>query len=139
MANLDAGVALSLIETMDKNIDERKHRGKAYQEYLGKTDQLRLVKHKEGSVCLTQPIIIGGQDARYTAENIRNALNDNGYEINMSYKPLHHKPSFREYLKEPLNYTDQVWDKIIELPCEPSVSFNEVKRISEIILSFVRG
>ena len=139
MANLNAGVALSLLKTIDKNIDARRQRAKAYRGYLDKVDQLRLVEHKKGSVCLTQPIIVGGHDARQTAELIRDALNDNGYEINMSYKPLHLKPSFRPYLKEPLDYTDQVWDKIIELPCEPSVSFNEVKRISEIILSFVRG
>ncbi|MBN4079057.1 DegT/DnrJ/EryC1/StrS family aminotransferase [Beggiatoa alba] len=136
MGNIDASIALVLLKTLDKNIESRRLKVRAYRDLLGGVDWLRLVEHQEGSVCLTQPLIIIGSNASQITRKIRNALNDSGYEINTSYTPLHHKAQYNKYCKGILLHTDQVWDKILELPCEPLVSMKDIEKISRIIKSF---
>ena len=135
MANLDAGVALSLVKTLEENIKSRRKRVCAYQELLGGESRLGLVKHEKGSACLTQPMVLHGPHAKHIVDRLFAALNDKGFEINKSYTPLHLKHKFQKFQKNRLPYTEHVWESILELPTEPSVSLKDIKRISRIVLS----
>jgi perosamine synthetase len=135
MANLDAGIALSLLKTLDENIRSRRQRVCAYHELLGQDTRLRLVRHEQGSACLTQPIVMKGPNAKQVVDRLFSKFNDSGFEINKSYTPLHLKRKYQQFQKKPLPYTDQVWENILELPTEPSVSLHDVERISRIIIS----
>jgi dTDP-4-amino-4,6-dideoxygalactose transaminase len=61
------------------------------------------------------------------------ALTREGYEVQGSYVPIHLIPAYESYIRDPLPNAERIWPDLIELPCEPSVRFDDVERIAAII------
>ncbi|MGH7783000.1 MAG: DegT/DnrJ/EryC1/StrS family aminotransferase, partial [Candidatus Binatia bacterium] len=134
MANLNAAVAVSLMQTLRDNIAARRARVHAYREMLGADQRLTLVPHRIGSACLTQVVRVVPQrrgDERSAA--LIEALRSAGYEVQGSYIPIHLLPHYQQLFKKPLRQSERVWSDLVELPCEPDVSFDEVARIVAVI------
>ncbi len=134
MANLNAAVALTLVRSLSENVNARRERVRAYQKLLGTEPRLRLIPHQPGSACLTQVIqVLGrGRDSDLSAVVIE-ALAREGYEVQGSYIPIHLIPAYESYARDSLPNVERVWPDLIELPCEPDVSFDDVERITTIV------
>jgi len=135
MRNLDAAVALTLLDTLDDNLGARSVRVAAYQHLLAGEAGVTLVPHRSGSACVTQVLQIarGGVDARRLISVLRAA----GYEANDSYKPLHLQPDFARFAPKPLTNAERLWGALVELPCEPSVSLRDVGHICTLVRATV--
>lgn len=134
MANLSAAVAASLIETLQENIVARRARARAYRALLGGDERMQLVAHRNGSAFLTQVVrILPFRRDDDAASRVIGALNDAGYEVQGSYVPIHLLPGFEQYKWRALNHTENVWEDLIELPCEPGVDLSHVERIAAIV------
>ena len=139
MANLNAAVAASLIHTLRENIAARRARVRAYQQLLGNDERLALIPHRSGSACLTQVVrVLSKSRARDRASDAVKALAAAGYEIQGSYVPVHLLGSFPQCVWDRLPYSERVWSDLIELPCEPSVDFDDLERIAAILAATVR-
>jgi len=133
MANLDAAVAASLLDTLDANLAARRARVNAYRELLSDEAACALVPHAEGSACLTQLVsFYGGEPVALRAVR---TLREAGYEAVRSYRPLHLQPAYRDYARGSLPTAEQIWPSLVELPCEPTVRMCDVRRIAEIVKS----
>jgi dTDP-4-amino-4,6-dideoxygalactose transaminase len=140
MANLQAAVALSLVQTLDENIAGRRARVDAYRELLGNEVGLELIPHRAGSACLTQVVRVPSKKRGHdTASALIAALGDHGFEVQGSYVPLHLLGSIKGCVWDALPRTERVWADLIELPCEPSVRLSEVERISSVVAGFCRA
>lgn len=134
MANLDAEVALTLLDRLDGDLSARRARVDAYVAALASEPRVSLIPHRPGSACLTQVICVdpdrpeGGSDVK-----VIGALREAGYEIERSYTPLHLRPEFAHLDRGALAESDRVWRSLVELPCEPSVALADVTRIGTII------
>jgi dTDP-4-amino-4,6-dideoxygalactose transaminase len=134
MANLNAAVAISLLQTLRENINSRRARVRAYHDLLGGTERLELIGHRNGSACLTQVVRVlprrRGDDlaARVIADLCRE-----GYDVQGSYVPIHLLPAYERCVWDRLSHAERVWSDLIELPCEPSVGLDHVQRIAEIV------
>jgi dTDP-4-amino-4,6-dideoxygalactose transaminase len=134
MANLNAAVAVSLIRTLRENITARRARVDAYRELLGAENGLTLIPHRVGSACLTQVVrILPKRRSEDSAWEIIQALGRAGFEVQGSYVPIHLLPRYRQWCKVPLAHAEQVWSDLIEMPCEPSVSFAQVERMAAVV------
>jgi dTDP-4-amino-4,6-dideoxygalactose transaminase len=134
LSNLNAAVALSLVQTLDANIAARRARVKAYKELLRAEPCLKLISHRPGSACLTQVVqLLPGRDGEDRSARLVAALRQAGYEVQGSYVPLHLLPPYEPWAREPLPHAERVWSDLIELPCEPGVSFAHVERIADIV------
>ena len=131
MANLDAAIAASLLDTLDANLAARRARVDAYRAHLGNGTAFSLLPHEEGSACLTQLISFhGGESAALdTVHTLRNA----GYETYRSYRPLHLLPAHARYARGTLANADRLWSTLLELPCEPTVKMEDVRRIAGLV------
>ncbi len=138
MANLNAAVAATLMQTLAENIAARRARVRVYQELLGRNERLRLIPHRSGSACLTQVVRVlprrRGEDAAAAAIE---ALNRAGYEIQGSYVPIHLLPAYEKFSRSPLPRAEELWPDLIELPCEPDVSLKELERLAAIVIQTV--
>jgi dTDP-4-amino-4,6-dideoxygalactose transaminase len=133
-ANLSAAVALSLLETLNKNILARQARVRAYQELLRSDERLRLIPHQPGSACLSQVVrIMPGRGDEDLAAPLVEALRCAGYEVQGSYVPIHLLPGYEEWHRQRLPHAERVWSDLIELPCGPEVSFAHVERIARVV------
>ena len=139
MANLKAAVALNLMGTLHENLAARRARAHAYQELLGAEQRLALISHRLGSACLSQVVRVSparrGDDV---ATRLIDVLASAGYEAQGSYVPIHLLPYYERWAQNSLPYAERVWPDLIELPCEPSVSFDHVERIANIVKEVVR-
>jgi perosamine synthetase len=134
MANLNAAVALTLVRSLRENLNARRQRARAYQELLGAERNLMLVPHEPGSACLTQVIrVLPRRRAHDLSTSLIEALAREGYEVQGSYVPIHLIPTYESYVRGPLPNAERVWPDLVELPCEPDVSFDDVERIAVIV------
>jgi dTDP-4-amino-4,6-dideoxygalactose transaminase len=139
MANLNAAVAFNLMGTLHENIAARRARAHAYQEILGAEQRLALISHRLGSACLSQVVrVLPARRGDDVATRLIDVLASAGYEVQGSYVPIHLLPYYERWTQNSLPYAERVWPDLIELPCEPSVSFDHVERIANIVKEVVR-
>ena len=139
-ANLNAAVALTLLQTLDENIAARRARVRAYQELLRSDERLRLVPHQPGSACLSQVVrVLPGRRDEDLSAHLVQALHSAGYEIQGSYVPIHLLPYYQWWGRQRLTHAERVWSDLIELPCGPEVSFVDVERIAGIVRQILRN
>jgi dTDP-4-amino-4,6-dideoxygalactose transaminase len=140
LSNLNAAVALSLLQTLDENIAARRARVGAYQELLRSDERLRLIPHQPGSACLSQVVrVLPGRRDEDLSAHLVEALHCAGYEVQGSYVPIHLLPGYEEWLGQRLPHAERVWSDLIELPCGPEVSFAHVERIAYVVKKALRG
>ena len=140
MANLNAAVALNLMGTLHENTAARRARVDAYQELLGAEQRLALISHRLGSACLSQVVrVLSARRGDDVATRLIDVLASAGYEVQGSYVPIHLLPHYERWTQNSLTYAERVWPDLIELPCEPSVSFDHVERIANIVKEVVRA
>ncbi|MGE5303204.1 MAG: DegT/DnrJ/EryC1/StrS family aminotransferase [Alphaproteobacteria bacterium] len=139
MANLNAAVALTLVRSLRANVAARRERARAYQELLGTEPRLRLIPHEPGSACLTQVIrVLAARRGPDLSAALIDALAKEGYEVQGSYVPIHLFSTCESYVRGPLPNTGRIWSDLIELPCEPDVNLEDVKRITATIKQALR-
>jgi perosamine synthetase len=140
LPNLNAAVALSLLQTLDENIAARRVRVRAYQELLRSDERLRLVSHQPGSACLSQVVrVLPGRQGDDLSAHLVQALHSAGYEIQGSYVPIHLLPYYQSWARQRLPHAERVWSDLIELPCGPEVSFAHVEMIAYVVKQALRS
>ena len=140
MANLNAAVALSLLDKLSENIAGRRRRVNAYRELLGAEERLSLIAHGAGSACLTQVVrILPTRDGDDLAARVVEVLGRAGYEVQGSYIPIHLLPGYETLAQRGLRHAERVWGELVELPCEPEVSLDHVERIATIVKRIVKA
>ncbi len=133
MANLNASVALTLVRSLRENINARRERVRAYRALLGAEPRLRLIPHEPGSACLTQVVRMSASGNTDPSTAVIEALGREGYEVQGSYVPIHLIAGYESYLRAPLRNAEQLWPDLIELPCEPDVTFDHIEKIARIV------
>ncbi|HEY3304453.1 MAG TPA: DegT/DnrJ/EryC1/StrS family aminotransferase [Candidatus Binatia bacterium] len=140
MANLSAAVALTLMQTLRENVAARRERVRDYQKFLGGEERLQLIPHRSGSACLTQIVRVvprgRGDDS---AARVIAALRRAGFEVHGSYVPIHLLSAYEKFARIPLPNAERVWADLVELPCEPDVSFDDVQRIASFVKRLVHS
>jgi dTDP-4-amino-4,6-dideoxygalactose transaminase len=138
MANLNAAVAVTLMQTLRENIAARSARVRAYQELLGGEKRLRLIPHRSGSACLSQVIrVLSRRRGADLSTLLIEVLGSAGYEVQGSYVPIHLLPHYEHWARKHLPHAERIWADLIELPCEPSASLGRVERIAAIVKQVV--
>ena len=134
LANLNAAVALTLVEKSQTNIDARRARVRAYRDLLGDQAALELIPHGMGSACLAQVVRVKRkQPGEDLAVAVVDALRSAGYEVQGSYVPIHRLSNCSMCVWDRLPHADRVWSDLVELPCEPDVNFHQVEQIAAIV------
>ena len=135
LRNLDASIALSLLDSLQENLKRRREHVMRYHRNLGTLKELALVPHNEGSSHLAQVVQLNPDThGNSRKEEITRKLQAKGYEIIGSYTPLHLLSPYQRFVRRPLNNVERKWSHLVELPTEPSVSDEDIDRISEIVV-----
>lgn len=132
MANLNAAVALTLMQSVRDNIAARRARVRRYTELLRGIEELELIPHRAGSACLTQVVRVRAERGDRAAAVIH-ALRQAGYEVQGSYVPIHRLANYSMCVWDNVSYADRIWSDLIELPCEPDVKLEQVEQIAAVV------
>ena len=140
MANLNAAVAVSLMQTLGENIAARRACVRAYQDLLGDDERLELIQHQNGSACLTQVVrVLSQRRGDDPASSVIEALGRAGYEVQGSYIPIHLLSVYERFVRAPLPQAEGIWGDLVELPCEPDVTLDRVERIAAVVKRVLRS
>ena len=135
MRNLEASVALTLLQTLQDNLRRRREHIERYKENLGQHPQVTLMPHAQGSSHLAQVIQIqpspSGDSRR---DHVIRTLKNKGFEVTASFTPLHLLPRYRSYATGPLHNIERKWQHLVELPAEPSVHRDDIDHISATLI-----
>jgi dTDP-4-amino-4,6-dideoxygalactose transaminase len=130
MSNLDAAVALTLLDSLEANLAARRARVETYGRLLGGQGKFDLLRHQPGSACLTQLVDFRGDEA--LALKVVGVLRDAGYEVDRSFRPLHLQSLYEQFARGRLKTAERLWPSLVELPCEPGVAPEEIERIASL-------
>ena len=137
--NLNAAVSLTLMQSLHGNIEARRARVRAYHELLGNEEGLELMTHRPGSACLTQIVrIASSRHSEDLAVAIADALGRAGYEVQGSYVPIHRLAHASMCVWDNLSHVDRVWPDLVELPCEPNVTLDQIEQIAAIVKAVIK-
>lgn len=137
MANLNAAVALTLMQSLSDNIAARRSRVGRYTELFHGVDGLELIPHRSGSACLTQVVrvrTVRGDRAAAVIHALRRA----GYEVQGSYVPIHRLSNYSMCVWDNVSYAERIWNDLVELPCEPDVKIEHQERIAAVVKAVLR-
>jgi len=138
MSNLKAAVASSLMKSLQANLAARKARVGAYRELLG-SESLVLVSHRDRSACLTQVIgVLPKFHGHDPASDLIASLRGAGFEVQGSYIPIHLLAPYQYLAVRSFPHAEKIWTNLVELPCEPGVSLEQVERIVSIVKQTLR-
>ena len=135
MANVDAAIGLVQLSKMDEMIEKRAH----YAAYL--TDRLAplglFAVPSDGDGGVYTKYVVRLESSASRTELLR-FLRARGVEVELSYTPLH-IDSLKHFARGRLPVTETLWDRLLPLPCEPSMSTAELEYLVEAVEAFRRG
>lgn len=131
--NIDAAVALTLLDTLDWNLEQRRARISLYEQRLAGIEGVSLIRHAAGSACLTQVVRVSGANPSRRARHILDRLRAAGVEGVSSFTPLHTMTRYRELAVRPLSQADTLVDCLIELAAEPHIPVNRIESIADVV------
>jgi dTDP-4-amino-4,6-dideoxygalactose transaminase len=138
MSNLKAAVASSLMKSLQPNLAARRAHVRAYHRLLENEDLL-LASHREGSACLTQVIrVLPKFTGHDPASDLIASLRGAGFEVHGSYIPIHLLAPYQELAVRSFPHAERIWADLVELPCEPDVSLEQVEQIVSIVKQTIR-
>jgi len=130
-------VASSLLDTLDTNLEARRTRAASYRALVGDGAGWAFLPHEEGSGCLAQLVRFDGGER--VALAVVRTLREAGYEVDRSYRPLHLQAAYEKYARGALPNAERIWPCLVELPCEPTVGMEDVRRIAAVVRATARA
>jgi dTDP-4-amino-4,6-dideoxygalactose transaminase len=132
--NIDAAVALTLLDTLDWNVEQRRARVSLYEQRLTGLESVSTIPHAAGSACLTQVVRVSAANPSTRARHILDTLRDAGVEAVSSFTPLHTMTRYRELAVRPLPQADALIGCLFELAAEPQIPLTEIERIADLVI-----
>jgi dTDP-4-amino-4,6-dideoxygalactose transaminase len=131
--NLDAAVALTLLDTLEANVAQRRARVNLYGQRLAGAEGITVFGHASGSACLTQVVHVSRGRPSLNPGRVIALLRAHGVESAFSFTPLHLQARYRHLSDRPLPRADALMESLIELPAEPQIPLDEIERIAGLV------
>jgi dTDP-4-amino-4,6-dideoxygalactose transaminase len=127
LTNVDAAIATEQLGKLDRFIGTRIYRrnllDRMIDEHSEDLSTVKMKKNKEGrsvSVATKYLVCVKGNPGDIL-DRYSKTLADLKIEIQQLYMPIHLKPEYSFY-SEPLPETEKVYERLIQIPLEPSIS-----------------
>ncbi len=140
MSNIVAGIGLGQMEVLDLRIKQKREIHQWYRQ---------IFEGKPGITFLTEPderyfsnywlttIIIDSQEAGFSNEDLRLALEEKNIESRPLWKPMHLQPVFRNHPAYLNGVSESLFSKGLCLPSATSMTDNDKQRILSVIERFI--
>lgn len=119
MPNINAALGCAQLEKMHDYIDKKRRLVGKYERIIGSNEGIELFKepsHSKSNYWL-QTLIIDNDI--HIKENVLGTLNQNNIMSRPIWTPLHKMEPFKDYPKSDLSITDELSDRIINVPSSP--------------------
>jgi perosamine synthetase len=145
MSNVDAAIALRQLERLEDMLQIRRQRGLQLDEMVSHCRPALFMESRDSNhewrhfnVYTKYPLIIA--DLKMSApikKAYRRMILSKGIEIQPLYTPIHiNRPQLASSVRLPI--TESLWDRILQIPLEPSISDRKFNKLLKCVAQFIQ-
>ena len=140
IANIDAKLAYMQLEKIDENIQKRKENARKLTEELSDIEGIKTPEHTKEHIFTKYTITLSEKtkDLDEITRFVR-YLQSKGIEPEWFYTPLHLQKRYKKYYSGGLKLTDDIWKRVLNIPCGPSLNEKQINHISNTIRSYFKN
>ena len=131
MTNIQAAVGVAQLERLDEFVKKKRYIRKFYRDNLGSLKEIDFFNEPEDvySSCWFSGVVMKNGSLEKTRE-ICSGLFDEGIEARTFWKPVHLQTPYKDsIISESLENTENIWDKIVTLPCSTGITDAELESV----------
>ena len=131
MTNIQAAVGVAQLERLDEFVEKKRYIRKFYRDNLGSLKEIEFFNEPEDvySSCWFSGVVMKNGSLEKTRE-ICSGLFDEGIEARTFWKPVHLQTPYKDsIISESLENTENIWDKIVTLPCSTGITDAELESV----------
>lgn len=138
MSNICAGIGRGQMTVLDEHISRRREIHRLYKEYLSGVPGITVFDDPsddfQSNHWLTC-ILIDPKVAGFTREDLRLTMEKENIETRPLWKPMHLQPVFADAPFYGDGTAEKLFDKGLCLPSGPTLTNDEIRRVSEVIIN----
>ncbi|HJN37485.1 MAG TPA: aminotransferase class I/II-fold pyridoxal phosphate-dependent enzyme [Gammaproteobacteria bacterium] len=133
MTNLQAAVGCAQLEQLDKFVQRKREIDQYYRENI-KSDFVRFFPRVASRVSSgwLSGLLLSFEDIGSLIETLKSQ----GVESKFFWKPIHHQKPYCKNLKQNVEFSESLWDKVIVLPSSASLTQVEQNKICGIVNNY---
>jgi dTDP-4-amino-4,6-dideoxygalactose transaminase len=138
LSNVLAALGLAQLERLDEMIDRRRVLRKAYADVFAEQPGVTLFQRPgdESDNCWLTAVIVEGDVAGWTADDLRKALDSAGIESRPLWKPMHRQPVFAGAQSLLSGASDRLFSRGLTLPSGSALTVEQRDYVAATIASF---
>ncbi len=140
MSNICAGIGRGQMFVLDEHIARRRVIHDLYVKLLAGVKGVKVMCQPEGGdfnsnywlTCIT----VGPEEAGFTREDVRLALDENNIESRPLWKPMHLQPVFKDAPFYGNGTSERLFEIGLCLPSGPTLTDEDIERVTKVIYDF---
>jgi perosamine synthetase len=139
MTNLQAAVGCAQMENLDRFISAKRRIAKAYEDAFVEFSAVGRFPSPSwaSSAAWFSGLVLEGGKAADQAAALRAFLRDQGIDARPFWKPMHHQPPYRDAPRTGMRICDDLWDRIVTLPCSTHLSAEDHEYVCSEVSSWL--
>lgn len=139
MTNIQAAVGVAQMERLNSFINIKRFVRKYYEEQLSrlKDKGISFFPTTEGSSCWFSGIVLPEGFKLSVSKEICDKLKESGIEARSFWKPVHLQKPYKGCPIGSLNTAEELWQRIITLPCSTNITEEDLGFVSRKIIDAV--
>ena len=137
MSNICAGIGRGQMFVLDEHIARRREIHDLYVKFLAGVKGVKVMCQPEGGdfnsnywlTCIT----VDPEEAGFTRENVRLALDEDNIESRPLWKPMHLQPVFKEAPFYGNGTSERLFEMGLCLPSGPTLTDEDIERVTKVI------
>ncbi|MFW6041927.1 MAG: aminotransferase class I/II-fold pyridoxal phosphate-dependent enzyme [Guyparkeria sp.] len=130
LTNVQAAVGCAQVEQLDRFVATKRQIHDFYRDHLDDLPGVRSfpIAQWAQSACWFSGVVLDGHDPN-EVDRLRDNLRERGVDARPFWKPMHRQRPYSSAMCEPQNVTDQVWPRIVPLPCSTGITDEELRLV----------
>ncbi len=135
MSNIMAAIGIEQLKKREKFSTRRKTIAKFYNKLLRNNSNINLLNRDYKNI--VPHIYVIRISHLFDRDGLKAAMEEEGIEIGIHYKPNHMLTYFKTERKINLPVTDKVYEEIISLPIHPDISNNDIQYVVKTLIELL--
>lgn len=137
MTNIQAAVGVAQMERLESFIDIKRKIRKYYEDKIQGIKGISFFPTTDGSSCWFSGIVLPEKYELKDAKGICDKLKLDGIEARSFWKPVHLQRPYMDCPKSDLSVAENLWQRIITLPCSTNLTDDELRRVVDCVNKLV--
>ncbi len=129
MTNVQAAIGCAQMERVESFVERKRYVRRVYEEALSDISDFTTFPTTAGASCWFSGIVTPEGYSFDKTKEIASRIREKGIDAKTFWKPIHHQKPYADVPMETLQVTDEIWERIITLPCSTGITDDELTQV----------